>query len=203
MTKKMFVFDLDGVLVEACDWHRDALNDALEELYNYRISQVDHVSTFNGIPTSKKLLILSDRGIVPAEDHQKVNDLKQSKTISIIEDQADIRPEKVMLLQALRDQGYVVCCYTNSITKTAHLMLEKTGIKHLFDTILSNQDVENPKPHPEGYLHLMEKYDIKKNKCYIVEDSPKGRAAAYASGANVIEVDNSHDVTLQFIRERI
>ena len=32
MTKKMFVFDLDGVLVEACDWHRDALNDALDEI---------------------------------------------------------------------------------------------------------------------------------------------------------------------------
>ena len=82
-------------------------------------------------------------------------------------------------------------------------MLEKTGVKDLFDTIMSNQDVKNPKPDPEGYLHLMEKYGIEKNRCYIVEDSPKGRQAAYASGANVIEVEDSYDVTLGYIRSMI
>jgi len=200
---KMFVFDLDGVLVEACDWHRDALNDALQEMYGFKISQQDHVRTFNGIPTSKKLLVLSERGLVPYKDHDKVNNLKQEKTIDIINRQAEVRPEKVELINYLKARGFIVCCYTNSITKTAHLMLEKTGIKDLFDTIMSNQDVENPKPNPEGYLHLMKKYGIEKERCYIVEDSPKGRQAAYASGANVIEVEDSHDVTLGYIRSMI
>jgi len=199
----MFIFDLDGVLVEACDWHRDALNDTLQELYGFKISQEDHIKVFNGIPTSKKLIILSERGLIPYGDHYKINDLKQEKTIEIINEQADIRPEKVELIDYLKDCGFIVCCYTNSITRTAHLMLEKTGIKDLFDTIISNQDVKRPKPDPEGYLYLMEKYGIEKEKCYIVEDSPKGRQAAHASGANVIEVENSHDVTLKYIRSMI
>ena len=50
---------------------------------------------------------------------------------------------------------------------------------------------------------FMEKYGIEKNRCYIVEDSPKGRQAAYASGANVIEVEDSYDVTLGYIRSMI
>ena len=52
-------------------------------------------------------------------------------------------------------------------------------------------------------LLSVEKYGIEKEKCYIVEDSPKGRQAAHASGANVIEVENSHDVTLKYIRSMI
>ena len=105
----MFIFDLDGVLVEACDWHRDALNDTLQELYGFKISQEDHIKVFNGIPTSKKLIILSERGLIPYGDHYKINDLKQEKTIEIINEQADIRPEKVELIDYLKDCGFIVC----------------------------------------------------------------------------------------------
>ena len=49
--KKLIIFDLDGVLVDACEWHRVALNKALKEVSNYEISLQDHYSTFNGIPT--------------------------------------------------------------------------------------------------------------------------------------------------------
>jgi len=199
----MFVFDLDGVLVEACNWHRDALNNALQEIYGFKIDQEDHIDTFNGIPTKKKLSILLKRGLIPSGSFDKISNLKQEKTIEIINKQAETRPEKIELINYLKENDYFVCCYTNSITKTAHLMLEKTGIKDLFDDIISNQDVKNPKPDPEGYLKLMKKYDTDKEMCYIVEDSPKGRQAAYASGANVIEVDNSYEVTLKYIRNII
>jgi beta-phosphoglucomutase-like phosphatase (HAD superfamily) len=45
--------------------------------------------------------------------------------------------------------------------------------------------------------------DIKKEKCYIIEDSPKGKQAAYASGANVIEVDGVTDVNIKLLRDFI
>ena len=35
---KMVIFDMDGVLVDACEWHRIALNEALQEVANYTIS---------------------------------------------------------------------------------------------------------------------------------------------------------------------
>ena len=51
---KLVIFDLDGVLVDACEWHRAALNKALLEICDYEISQEDHYSVFNGIPTKVK-----------------------------------------------------------------------------------------------------------------------------------------------------
>ena len=44
---KLVIFDLDGVLVDACEWHRVALNEALKEVCNYEISLEDHYGEFN------------------------------------------------------------------------------------------------------------------------------------------------------------
>jgi beta-phosphoglucomutase-like phosphatase (HAD superfamily) len=46
---KMIIFDLDGVLVDACEWHRLALNRALKEICGYEISLDDHHTIFNVI----------------------------------------------------------------------------------------------------------------------------------------------------------
>jgi HAD superfamily hydrolase (TIGR01509 family) len=203
MSKKLFIFDLDGVLVEACDWHRDALNLALLEVCNYSITQEDHENIFNGIPTSKKLIILSEMGIVPANKHKLIHDLKQHNTISLIEKNAYVRVEKIEMLKQIKDKGHLVCCYTNSIKKTALLMLEKTGIVDLFDLIITNQDVSSPKPNPEGYNTIIDGFKIKRKQTYIIEDSEKGLAAAHASGANVIEVKNAASVDIQILKEII
>lgn len=203
MSKKLFIFDLDGVLVEACDWHRDALNEALMEKCQYKISEKDHVETFNGIPTSKKLAILSEMGVVSEDQFKDIHDLKQEKTIDIINQNAFVREEKVLMIQTLKYHNYIVCCYTNSIRKTAELMLEKTGIINMFDEIVTNQDVSRSKPDPEGYSYLINKYKIPIDDVYIIEDSPKGIQAAEASGANVIKVKNADDLDITKLRKYI
>ena len=203
MHKKLFIFDLDGVLVEACDWHRDALNQALRSTCGFEISQKDHISTFNGIPTSKKLDILTKKGLLPKKMHKKINVLKQEKTVEIIQKEAKNRQEKIEMIKEIKNKGHIVCCYTNSIRHTAELMLEKTGIKDLFDTILTNQDVVNPKPSPEGYIYLMNYHSFDTSSTFIIEDSPKGLKAAKDSGANVIKVINAEDVDLNLLRRYI
>jgi HAD superfamily hydrolase (TIGR01509 family) len=200
MHKKLFIFDLDGVLVDACNWHRDALNEALLETCSYSITEEEHLSTFNGIPTREKLCILTKRGIVEAKDHQKINDLKQEKTIGIIKSSAKISLEKIKMIEEIKKRGNLVCCYTNSIRKTAMLMLHKTGIDTLFDYVLTNEDVKKTKPDPEGYIWLMREFDIKEEMCYIIEDSPKGLNAAYASKANVVEVEGTKAVNIELLR---
>ena len=203
MYKKLFIFDLDGVLVEACDWHKDALNEALLEVCNYQISEQEHKQIFNGIPTSKKLNILTERKILDISLHSKINELKQQKTIEIINKNAFVREEKIHMIDLIKKNNHFVCCYTNSIRKTAELMLEKTGIKHMFDYILTNEDVKVPKPDPEGYITLINKYQVSKENTFIIEDSDKGIQAAIASGANLIKVINANDVDYTKIKDYI
>ena len=82
---KLIIFDLDGVLVDACEWHRIALNEALQEGCKYKISLEDHHRVFNGSPTKVKLQKLVDLGIISSSSIEPVCSLKQKKTIEIIE----------------------------------------------------------------------------------------------------------------------
>ena len=53
---KLIIFDLDGVLVDARELHYTALNKALESIdKNYVISREEHLSTYDGLSTTKKL----------------------------------------------------------------------------------------------------------------------------------------------------
>jgi HAD superfamily hydrolase (TIGR01509 family) len=194
MTVKLVIFDLDGVLVDACEWHRVALNEALKEVCNYEISLEDHYKTFNGIPTKKKLLILTELGVLEKEDHEEVYNKKQAKILDMIKKHAKIRKEKINLIKSLKSRGLIVACFTNSIRMTAELILDKTGILDLLDYVLTNEDVSSPKPDPEGYIKTMQRYLVSPTETLIVEDSPKGKQAAYASNAHVLEVDNQDDV---------
>lgn len=63
---KAVIFDMDGVLIDAKDWHYEALNQALE-LFGYKISRYDHLVTFDGLPTKKNLKCLQLKRAYPRD----------------------------------------------------------------------------------------------------------------------------------------
>lgn len=188
------LFDLDGVLVDACDWHYLALNRALESIGINPISRKEHVSTYNGLPTSVKLQMLG----LKEQECILVWKLKQNYTLEIIRESAHDQPEKIDLFVYLKQKGIKIACVTNSIRETTIQMLKNTGQIQYFDLIVTNEDVENNKPHPDCYNFAVEKLDIFPSDCIIVEDSPKGLEAARASvvpDSNIWHVKNSTEVT--------
>tara|TARA_R100000008_G_C3553261_1_gene151689 strand:- start:356 stop:973 length:618 start_codon:yes stop_codon:yes gene_type:complete len=198
---KLVIFDLDGVLVDACEWHYVALNRALKQVSNYQISLEDHESTFNGIPTREKLRILTEMKIISENDHDKIYEIKQSITKDIIKKYSTVRSEKIEMIKSLKERDLKVCCFTNSIRETAELMLSTSGVIDLFDMIVTNQDVERPKPDPEGYLKILSHFGISSENAIIIEDSPKGIEAAILSGCKVIGVKDAEDVNVDLFSE--
>ena len=65
---KAVIFDMDGVLIDAREWHYEALNRALR-LFGMEISRTDHLTTFDGLPTRRKLEMLSSTNGLPVELH--------------------------------------------------------------------------------------------------------------------------------------
>lgn len=200
---KLVIFDMDGVLVDACEWHRIALNEALKEVCNYEISLEDHYKIFNGSPTKVKLKKLSESGIINDNLFEKIETIKQQKTIEIINNLAFERQEKVDLMKFLKTKNIKIACYTNSIRMTAELMLKKTGVFNYLDLLVTNQDVVNPKPNPEGYIFALHELKIAKDQAIIIEDSPKGLEAAKRSGVFYIQVNNTQEVTIELLKDKI
>jgi len=99
--------------------------------------------------------------------------------------------------------GVKSCCVTNAIRKSAELMLDKTGQMEYMEFIVANEDVEDNKPSPECYMLAMSKLRLLPTECLIIEDSPKGVEAADASGAHVLEVENSEGVSKNTVKEAL
>ena len=200
---KLVVFDLDGVLVDARELHYEALNEALADVgEEYVINRAEHLSTYDGLSTSKKLSMLTKNKGLPEELHNAVWKLKQRKTIEIID--AFVPDERMIrILRRLKNDGYTLACATNSIRETAKLQLIRRGFFEHLDFLYSNQDVEKPKPSAEIYMRCMLRAGADPDETVIVEDSHHGRKAALCSGAHLCAVKNSEDVTYEKIREII
>jgi len=198
---KAILYDLDGVLVDATEWHYESLNIALKEVAGFIIERDEHISTFNGIPTKKKMEILNEQNRLSLNLFQEVWDKKQEKTKEVIERSASIDQNKIRLHNNTKNMKKA--CITNSIRETAMLMLEKTGQLEFMDFVISNEDVTEPKPSPEGYNLAMKRLKLEPHECMIVEDAPKGIEAAKLSGANVYEVNGFYDVSLENVLQKI
>lgn len=194
------LFDLDGVLVDACEWHYEALNLALLEYGFPIISRGDHISKYNGLPTSKKLSIMG----VTASVHAEINSRKQALTKEIIERKSCPRPEKVELLKYLKTNHIKTACVTNSIKDTAVQMLKSCGVLPYIDAVISNQDVRQPKPQPDGYDLAVKVLGVNGYESICVEDSPVGIQAAKSSiVSHVWEISRIEEVCLSEFREYV
>lgn len=199
---KLIVFDLDGVLVDARELHYEAMNSALREHGQLEISRDEHLSTYDGLPTRKKLRMLTEKKGLPSSLHQSVWATKQKKTIQLIDKmQPDYR--MIDILKKLREEGYKIFVASNSVKVTIKMMLIRRGLIEFVDEIFSNEDVNKPKPNPEIYLRCMLKGEVSPKETLVIEDSHVGRKAALESGAHLCPVSDMDDVTFEKISEYI
>ena len=199
---KAIVFDMDGVLIEAKDWHYEALNRALR-LFGFEISRYDHLTTFDGLPTKRKLQILSAEHDLPARLHDFINEMKQRYTMELVNALCKPRFNHEYALSRLCAGGYRLAVASNSIRSTIEVMMHKAALEQYLDFTISNQDVTKAKPDPEMYTLAITRFGLTPQEVLIVEDNENGVRAAIASGAHVLQVQDVDEVTYQNIARRI
>ncbi len=199
---KAILFDMDGVLIDAKDWHYEALNKALK-LFGIEINRYDHLTSFDGLPTKVKLQKLSKRYFLPESLHPFVNELKQMYTAEIIHARCHPVFQHEYALSKLHMEGYKLAVCSNSVRDSIVLMMRAAGLMDYLDLIVSNEDVQRAKPDPEMYSTAIQRFGLKPNECLVVEDNPNGIQAGIASGASVLEVSTIYDVNYENIMRKI
>ncbi len=199
---KAIIFDMDGVLIDARDWHYEALNKALN-LFGMEISRYDHLVTYDGLPTRKKLEMLSAERGLPRSLHRFINTMKQQYTMEIVYARCKPIFYHEYAIAKLKSQGYRLAVCSNSIRSTVEVMMEKANLLQHLEFLLSNEDVTYCKPQPEIYNTAVERFGLHPDQCLILEDNENGVEAALASGAHLLRIFRVEDVNYQNIKERI
>lgn len=197
---KLVLFDLDGVLIDAKGIHYSALNSALGA--KYEITNEEHINIYDGHNTQAKLDMLTKNKNLPLSLHKEIYSKKQKLTQLKI---CDLKPQNhiISLFSELVENGYKIGVCSNSIRQTVLTALAKSNLIEYCSVILSNEDVKNPKPHPEIYWKAMSMLSQLPDETIIVEDSPPGLLAAERSRAKYIRVTSPLDVTIENIMPKI
>jgi beta-phosphoglucomutase-like phosphatase (HAD superfamily)/dTDP-glucose pyrophosphorylase len=203
LTNKLVIFDLDGVLIDSRELHFHSLNDALKSVdVKYVIERDEHLSIYDGLNTTRKLKLLSELKGLPLEYHDMIWQRKQLATLELIK-KFSVDDKLIDIFSKIKSAGYMIAVASNSIRETVKLSLLRIGVMEYVDYYISNQDVFNPKPFPEMYWKCMTTLHALPRDTLIIEDSHIGRRGALDSGAVLLAVENTHNVTWEKIEKKL
>lgn len=201
---KLICLDLDGVLVSTKEIHFESLNKAISEVApGLEISEKEHEAIYNGLPTVRKLEILSAQKGLDSKFYKEIYDKKQQYTEFFVRKliSPDDYKQQTHALRKLKNSGYRLVCCSNAINSSVLTMLECSVGLALFDAIYSNEHVKYPKPSSSIYLLAMANAGVSPLETLIIEDSPVGLQAARESCSHVMAVNGPQDIDADSIME--
>ena len=188
MTKKAFIFDLDGVIVDTAKYHYLAWKDLADEL-GFEFTLEDN-ELLKGVSRERSLDILLNIGKVTISEEKRTKILHQ-KNVTYLEyiakmSSSEILPGIPELLQYLKSNN--IKFSLGSASKNARLILETLDLLKDFDAIVDGNDVSSAKPDPEVFLIAAEKLGTDPKQCIVVEDAQAGVEAANRAGMTSIGI---------------
>lgn len=199
------LFDLDGVLVDAPQWHREAFDEALKLVHAAPLTQEEHEKTFNGLSTKKKLEILVREGRVHRNSVKAVENMKQKLTTELIlKNCKPIERIKETVFWLYRN-NFKTGVVTNCSRASCHLMLRLSGLIGCWHTCITNEDVEGfIKPHPAPFLIGVRETCYFPELALAIDDSHHGLDSARAAQIGKIwHLEKFSDLTLRNLRARL
>jgi HAD superfamily hydrolase (TIGR01509 family) len=187
------IFDLDGVLADSEPWwnkidamllaehgvsyrgehHRNVLG------VSYRLAVEFYKKTFCLLgPTDQ---MMRRRGEIATE---------------FFANRIDLFPFAKQVLEELRQMNPPIRLglATSSVGTSARPFLDRHKLTTLFEAIITGEEVERGKPHPDIYLRAAEKLDVATDACLVIEDSLAGIAAAKAANMRVAAIPDTRFV---------
>jgi HAD superfamily hydrolase (TIGR01509 family) len=181
--KRAILFDLDGVLIDSMGCHTHAWQQAI--LTQLNIDLPKSYFYINEGKNSKDIIheIIEKNNIEVNEDTwQNVSDYRDQLFMDSFSPQLIKGAEELVTL--LHDFGYQLGVATGSTRMVAENILSKTGIRSYFSTLVTSEDVQYSKPHPEPYQNLLNLLQSDPEYALVIENAPLGIESALA--ANLI-----------------
>jgi beta-phosphoglucomutase len=188
------ILDLDGVVVDTARFHYVAwkkLADREGIPFDERINE-----RLKGVSRTESLRIIMEKS-TRSYSEIELETLAQEKNadyVAMLEQlgAGDLLPGVAAFLDQLRRGGIrIALC---SASKNSLHILEKLGVRHYFDAVITGNDVKRSKPDPEGMLLAAKQLGIAPENCVVVEDAQAGIAAARAAGMKTLGIGHKIDL---------
>ena len=202
MTKiRAIVFDLDGVLCDCMSLHEEAFCAAVRTA-GIDFSVEEH-QEYAGLPSKQKLHLLVEKGRVPLSKVADIQKNKQALTKEYIVQRCHPDSHRRALLAHLTARGYRLGGVTNGSRLTTLEMLARTQLLPYLPSIVTNEDVREPKPAPEAYQQACTLLETPPEETLVIEDHPRGVEAARRARCHVAQLPTFAALDIGFVEDAI
>ena len=181
---RAFIFDLDGVITDTAEYHyRGWKRLADEEGIPFTREENEHL---RGVPRRESLMLIIKGREYPEEKILEMMERKNNYYLAFIKEitPCDLLPGAKELLEEIRAAGMKNAL--GSASKNAPDVIQRLGIRDLFDAVSDGHSVERQKPAPDLFLHAAEQLGLSSAECVVVEDAAAGIEAAIAGGFRTV-----------------
>ncbi len=184
------LWDMDGTLVDTEPYWISSETDLVES-FGHTWTYEDAMALV-GAGLWESARVFQAHGVDMTAD-DIVHHLTSRVQDKLARDGVPFRPGARELLEELRTLGVKTALVTMSIRSMAEQVVGHLGFDG-FDLLVTGDEVEHPKPHPQPYLRAADLLGVSIEDCVAIEDSRAGLASAVASGA--VSVAMPHAVTI-------
>jgi HAD superfamily hydrolase (TIGR01509 family) len=177
-------WDMDGTLVDTEPYWINAEHAVVEEAGGVWSDAYAHELVGNDLMVSARFI--RDNSPVELDPVEIVEELL-TRVVRQVREHVPWRPGAVELLTALRDQGVPNALVTMSWRSLADAVLAALPVG-AFDAVITGDEVEHGKPHPEPYLAAARALGVELAESVAIEDSPTGVRSAVAAGVPTLAV---------------
>jgi HAD superfamily hydrolase (TIGR01509 family) len=193
--KRAVLFDLDGVIALTEPLKAKAHLATVHQLGG--CAQMDDYLPVMGNSHEVVRAAMIQAGGTPIE-LQAYSSLFRRLYQELMEKELEIRPGIPCLVLLLKRKGYLVGVVSSSIRPVVEWVIAKASLASSLDLLLSADDVQQKKPHPEPYQKAMSLLMVSLAHTLVFEDSQSGIFSAVQAGAKVISVRHSMNTEQDF-----
>jgi beta-phosphoglucomutase len=188
-TKRAFLFDMDGVIVNSNPQHRLAW-EALNRSYGLETTEAMHERMY-GRRNDRIVRDFFGAGL-SAEEVEARGTAKEVLYREMIAGRVEgmLVPGLRDFLDRYRDTPKAIA--SNAEAENIDFLLDQSGLRPYFAVVLNGHQVSHPKPDPEIYLRAAELLQVQPAACIVFEDSHSGVEAGRAAGMKVIGLSTTH-----------
>jgi beta-phosphoglucomutase len=182
-SKRHFLFDLDGTLVNSVPAHARAFVDTLQGRHPDLVKSFDY-PLFTGWPTRDVFVAL---GFQEESDLTELTACKQRLYREAVErGEVEVFPGAKILLARLREKGCSLYLVTGASRISTQRTLEVTGLAVYFQGITTAEDAHPGKPSPEPYRYTLAHFKLEPHDCLAIEDAESGIRSARDAGLEAV-----------------
>lgn len=185
------IFDLDGVLADSEPWWNQIDAKLLAE---YGVSyRGEYHRNVLGVSYRLAVEFYKNAFHISASVEELMRRRGEIAT-DFFANRVSLFPSAKTTLEQLREMKLQLAVATSSVSASARPFLERTGIRSLFSVVVTGDEVQQGKPHPEIYLRAAKKLGISPEACLVIEDALAGIAAAKAAKMRVAAIPDTRFV---------